>query len=899
MGASLTSDATLPPDVVTPRFSHPFGPMLWRNSWVFGTTLRDLLGLAASTLASTRSSLESWATGELDGTINLLQTGATRRILPAAYPADLNAWYCPGAFDVASGTWHDCSGNGNTATLSGSGLAEWRGAGHGATNEVHALTGTTSSVISFGAVIQSAFTVCSVTRYTGGTKTPDPARRRQELAARPLVGPRRGGVLRRVEDGAQQDNVSPDTDWVVMCGTNAESQLKLVNGADVGSAAGGSGDVSLFVNAGDKAVQKSDFAIVEVVVWPRGLTAEEMRGASEYLIDRMGLLPAAYPADLNAWYCPGAFDVASGTWADCSGNGNTATLSGSGLAEWRGAGHGATNDVHALTGTTSSVISFGAVIQSAFTVCSVTRYTGGAKTRILQGGGKNWLHGHWSGRAGVAYYEGWKTAKQDNVSPDTDWVVMCGTNAESRLKLVNGADVGSATGGSGGVSLFVNAGNKGVQKSDFAIVEVVVWPRGLTAEEMRGASNHLIDRMGLRPAAYPADLNAWYCPGAFDVASNKWADCSGNGNTATLSGSGLAEWRGAGHGATNDVHALTGTTSSAISFGAVIQSEFTVCSVTRYTGGAKGRILQGGGKNWLHGHCPEGAGMAFYQGRPRLVEQDSVSPDTDWVVMCGTNAESQLMLVNGADVGSAAGGSGDVSLFVNAGARGDWAKSDFAIAEVVVWPRGLTAEEMRGASNHLINSLHFRPAAYPADLNAWYCPGAFDVASNKWADCSGNGNTATLSGSGLAEWRGAGHGATNDVHALTGTTSSAISFGAVIQSEFTVCSVTRYTGGAKGRILQGGGKNWLHGHLAGGAGMAFYQGWNTPSMEQDSVSPDTDWVVMCGTNAESQLMLVNGADVGSATGGIGDVSLFVNAGAVGDGRSRTSRSPRWSCGRVA
>merc|ERR1712127_398027 len=128
-----------------------------------------------------------------------------------------------------------------------------------------------------------------------------------------------------------------------------------------------------------------------------------------------------------------------------------------------------------------------------------------------------------------------------------------------------------------------------------------VWPRGLRDDEMRRASDHLIDRLGLRPAAYPGDLNAWYCPGAFDIASNTWQDCTGNGNTAALSGSGLAESRSAGHGATSEVLALSGSTSSAIAFGAVIKSEFTVCSVTRYTGGTKRRILQGSSRNWVHG----------------------------------------------------------------------------------------------------------------------------------------------------------------------------------------------------------------------------------------------------------------------------------------------------------
>jgi len=225
------------------------------------------------------------------------------------------------------------------------------------------------------------------------------------------------------------------------------------------------------------------------------------------------LLPAAYPGDLNAWYCPGAFDIASSTWQDCSGNGMTATLSGSGLAESRSAGHGATSAVLALSGTTSSVISFGAVIQSSFTVCSVTRYTGGAMGRILNGGaqhgdpnpsGANWFHGHAKttsnsghvdGRAGVAYYNGWRTSSQGSVSPNTDWVVMCGTNAGSQLKLANGVDVGTAAGGRGDVSLFVNGGLYD-QYSDFAIAEVAVWPRGLTSAEMHRVSEHLMSRLG-------------------------------------------------------------------------------------------------------------------------------------------------------------------------------------------------------------------------------------------------------------------------------------------------------------------------------------------------------------------------------------------------------------------
>ena len=63
-------------------------------------------------------------------------------------------------------------------------------------------------------------------------------------------------------------------------------------------------------------------------------------------------------------------------------------------------------------------------------------------------------------------------------------------------KLANGVSVGTAAGGTGGVSLFVNGGGHPIEKSDFAIAEVVVWPRGLTSEEMYRVSDHLMSRMG-------------------------------------------------------------------------------------------------------------------------------------------------------------------------------------------------------------------------------------------------------------------------------------------------------------------------------------------------------------------------------------------------------------------
>ena len=71
---------------------------------------------------------------------------------------------------------------------------------------------------------------------------------------------------------------------------------------------------------------------------------------------------------------------------------------------------------------------------------------------------------------------------------------QCGVVAADAV--VNGVDVGTPAGGTGGVSLLVTYAENYGQNSGFAIAEVVVWPRSLTSEEMRSVSEHLMNRMG-------------------------------------------------------------------------------------------------------------------------------------------------------------------------------------------------------------------------------------------------------------------------------------------------------------------------------------------------------------------------------------------------------------------
>ena len=149
------------------------------------------------------------------------------------------------------------------------------------------------------------------------------------------------------------------------------------------------------------------------------------------------------------------------------------------------AGYGADRPVTYIDGSASAGFDFGDILAPTHTVCSVTRYTGSQRKRILTSVKTyNWLHGHWSNNAGVAYYQGWLTP--DKRYKDTrDWVVLCGTNGanraydamsadstvnierrENRAVFGDHSDASQLWGGRGGLR---------DERSDFGVMEVITW----------------------------------------------------------------------------------------------------------------------------------------------------------------------------------------------------------------------------------------------------------------------------------------------------------------------------------------------------------------------------------------------------------------------------------------
>jgi len=154
----------------------------------------------------------------------------------------------------------------------------------------------------------------------------------------------------------------------------------------------------------------------------------------------------------------------------------TATASGNGVA----------NAVTFITGTTTTKLLWPEnSIPSTYTICSVTRYTGGARERILACDGSpsqsgNWLHGHWYSKRGATYYANVYATATSNHGVQDDWLVMCGTNAGATFPgnvILDQDEIGTANGGLGGFRL--NIGYSGGEASNWALHSLLIWDYSL------------------------------------------------------------------------------------------------------------------------------------------------------------------------------------------------------------------------------------------------------------------------------------------------------------------------------------------------------------------------------------------------------------------------------------
>ena len=186
---------------------------------------------------------------------------------------------------------------------------------------------------------------------------------------------------------------------------------------------------------------------------------------------------------LVAQYDPPSWNGTTQVWLDKSGNGNNTSP-----ADVRGViTYDTTNGF--LYGGPSDGLKFPALGTTAnYTFIHLARYKDGARQRIFQGVTENWASGFYDGKSGVAFHNGYITAPTDLYG--YNWVI---SSDQRNLYRAHSVNFTSGTAGSPGypTRIGLNFGAATSEYSDWAVAEVLIYNRVLTATEMLSVENYL------------------------------------------------------------------------------------------------------------------------------------------------------------------------------------------------------------------------------------------------------------------------------------------------------------------------------------------------------------------------------------------------------------------------
>jgi mucin-19 len=240
--------------------------------------------------------------------------------------------------------------------------------------------------------------------------------------------------------------------------------------------------------------------------------------------------------------------------------------------------------------------------------------------------------------------------------------------------------------------------------------------------------------------------------GIYDAAdwnstSNTLPENRGLPKSVTSAGT-ISSGSASGNGSSAPVSYIGGTTTSSLTWPAgSIPANFTICSITRYTGSTNNRrILQTANGNWLHGHWNAYRGVCFYEGWMTQNAQ-GVGTQTNWLVACGKNVVNSgsalnSILVDGVASGSTSGVTiaytGPYVLSVNNNnVYPEY--SDWQLSYVIIWDKKLTDAEMVTVSTALQYYLTSGiKISIPASIKNIY--GVASISANSGATVSSNGS---------------------------------------------------------------------------------------------------------------------------------------------------------------
>lgn len=179
--------------------------------------------------------------------------------------------------------------------------------------------------------------------------------------------------------------------------------------------------------------------------------------------------------------------LSGNTWNDLSGTGNNATCTGT-------ISTSTVNGETFIYGGTSATITWpAAILPSVYTLFYVAKYNGTTRDRIFCGKNTNWLSGFFSGKSGVAYHNAWLT---DSVNDKfgNNWIVGTDQGALFKANTINLTLTAPGTPRYDQLSVNLTANNS---MSDWAIANVIVYNRELSASEISTVENWMVSKYGL------------------------------------------------------------------------------------------------------------------------------------------------------------------------------------------------------------------------------------------------------------------------------------------------------------------------------------------------------------------------------------------------------------------
>merc|ERR1712137_484532 len=257
-----------------------------------------------------------------------------------------------------------------------------------------------------------------------------------------------------------------------------------------------------------------------------------------------------------------------------------------------------------------------------------------------------------------------------------------------------------------------------------------------SAEELTGPST-----AGLPGAEH---LHVYYTAANYDPESQVWADASGHhwdGMTVRGTPTKSSDPAGSnGNMSPSPLQFVRGGVNDGIMFPhGSIPLYFTMCTLSRYDGPTKQRIFDASnsGSNWLHAHWNGNTGVVHYGPSGWKTSSSSPTPVDGWVVVCTSNAAGSPVYVNGQDLGVGnVAGPGNRRLTINAG-RYVSERSDWAVADVLIYRTQLSASQMQQVSAFLIGRTTASPTAAPtAEPTAAPTTGEFYAEQMTLADLS-------------------------------------------------------------------------------------------------------------------------------------------------------------------